>query len=61
MKGKILVCGGPSGLKIAESVGAAGVIFKTPKPDVAFIHPLPACGLPTKEFESLLSYLESAE
>ncbi|EOA12967.1 hypothetical protein CARUB_v10025952mg [Capsella rubella] len=59
VNGKILVCGGPSGLKIAESVGATGIIFKTPKPDVAFIHPLPASGLLTDDFESLLTYLES--
>ncbi|EFH39294.1 predicted protein [Arabidopsis lyrata subsp. lyrata] len=29
--------------------------------DVAFIHPLPAAGLLTEDFESLLSYLESAD
>lgn len=61
MKGKILVCGGPGGLKIVESVGAVGLIYRTPKPDVAFIHPLPAAGLLTEDFESLVSYLESTE
>ncbi|CAE6249026.1 unnamed protein product [Arabidopsis arenosa] len=61
VKGKILVCGGPGGLKIFESVGAIGLIYQTPKPDVAFIHPLPAAGLLTEDFESLLSYLESAD
>ncbi|XP_019092902.1 PREDICTED: subtilisin-like protease SBT4.13 isoform X2 [Camelina sativa] len=59
VNGKILVCGGPGGLKIAESVGASGLIFKTPKPDVAFIHPLPASGLQAEDFESLVTYLES--
>ncbi|KAG7613532.1 Peptidase S8/S53 domain superfamily [Arabidopsis suecica] len=61
VKGKILVCGGPGGLKIVESVGAVGLIYRTPKPDVAFIHPLPAAGLLTEDFESLVSYLESTD
>ncbi|XP_010443671.1 PREDICTED: subtilisin-like protease SBT4.13 [Camelina sativa] len=61
VNGKILVCGGPGGLKIAESVGASGLIFKTPKPDVAFIHPLPASGLQAEDFESLVTYLESTD
>ena len=55
------MCGGPGGLKIVESVGAVGLIYRTPKPDVAFIHPLPAAGLLTEDFESLVSYLESTE
>ncbi|CAA0410807.1 unnamed protein product [Arabidopsis thaliana] len=61
VKGTILVCGGPGGLKIVESVGAVGLIYRTPKPDVAFIHPLPAAGLLTEDFESLVSYLESTD
>ncbi|KAF8102452.1 hypothetical protein N665_0198s0152 [Sinapis alba] len=61
VKGKILVCGSPSGLKVVASVGAIAIIYKTPKPDVAFVHPLPASGLPEKEFESLVSYIETED
>ncbi|VVB16571.1 unnamed protein product [Arabis nemorensis] len=61
VKGKILVCGSTKGLKVAESVGAIALIFKTPKPDVAFIHPLPASGLTEKDFDSLVSYIKSAD
>ncbi|ESQ42445.1 hypothetical protein EUTSA_v10012780mg [Eutrema salsugineum] len=61
VKGKILVCGSPRGLKIAESLGAVALIFNSSKPDVAFIHPLPASGLSKTEFGSLLSYIESAD
>ncbi|KFK27430.1 hypothetical protein AALP_AA8G381500 [Arabis alpina] len=61
VKGKILVCASTKGLKVAESVGAIALIFKSLKPDVAFIHPLPASGLPEKDFDSLVSYIESTE
>ncbi|XP_010443669.1 PREDICTED: subtilisin-like protease SBT4.13 [Camelina sativa] len=59
VNGKILVCGGRDGLKIAESVGASGIIFRNPRPDVAHVHPLLASGLLTEDFESLVTYLES--
>ncbi|WZZ21636.1 hypothetical protein YC2023_123023 [Brassica napus] len=61
VKGKILVCSSPGGLKVVESVGAIAIIYKSPKPDVAFVHPLPASGLPEKEFESLVSYIQSED
>ncbi|CAH2069452.1 unnamed protein product [Thlaspi arvense] len=61
VKGKILVCGSPGGLKIVKSVGAIAIIYKSPKPDVAFVHPLPASGLQEKDFESLVSYIESSD
>ncbi|CAA7032242.1 unnamed protein product [Microthlaspi erraticum] len=61
VKGKILVCGSPKILKIANSTGAIAIIFQNPKPDVAFIHPAPASGLSEKDFESLVSYIESAD
>jgi len=61
VKGKILVCGGPSGYKIAKSVGAIAIIDKSPRPDVAFTHHLPASGLKAKDFKSLVSYIESQE
>ncbi|CAN8301387.1 unnamed protein product [Cochlearia groenlandica] len=59
VKGKILVCRGTGGFKIAESVGAIAIIYKTPIPDVAFVRSLPASGLVEKDFESLVSYIES--
>ncbi|KAL1208466.1 Subtilisin-like protease SBT4.13 [Cardamine amara subsp. amara] len=61
VEGKILVCSDPDGLKIAESVGAIAVIYKSLKPDVAFIHHLPASSLQAKDFESLVSYIESTD
>ncbi|CAD5335309.1 unnamed protein product [Arabidopsis thaliana] len=61
VKGKILVCGGPSGYKIAKSVGAIAIIDKSPRPDVAFTHHLPASGLKAKDFKSLVSYIESQD
>ncbi|XP_010443667.1 PREDICTED: subtilisin-like protease SBT4.12 [Camelina sativa] len=61
VKGKILVCDGPSGFKIAKSVGAIAIISKTPRPDVAFTHHLPASGLNAKDMKSLVSYIESED
>ncbi|XP_020874639.1 subtilisin-like protease SBT4.12 isoform X1 [Arabidopsis lyrata subsp. lyrata] len=61
VKGKILVCAGPSGFKIAKSVGAIAVISKSTRPDVAFTHHLPASDLQPKDFKSLVSYIESQD
>ncbi|KAL1213994.1 Subtilisin-like protease SBT4.13 [Cardamine amara subsp. amara] len=61
IEGKILVCDVADGVKTAKSVGAIAVIFKSPIPDVAFVVPLPASGLGKKDFESLVSYIESAD
>ncbi|KAL1213989.1 Subtilisin-like protease SBT4.13 [Cardamine amara subsp. amara] len=61
VEGKILVCDDANGLKTAKSVGAIAVIFHSPIPDVAVVVPLPASGLGMEDFESLVSYIESAD
>ena len=60
VEGKILVCNGPDGLRSAKKFGAIAVIFQSLTPDVASIQPLPASNLQEKDFESLVSYVESA-
>ncbi|KAL1208468.1 Subtilisin-like protease SBT4.13 [Cardamine amara subsp. amara] len=61
VEGKILVCDGPDGIWDATNFGAIAVIFQSLKPDVAFIHPLPTSGFQPEVFESLVSYVESAD
>lgn len=61
MKGKVLVCSSRDTVGAVESVGAIAIIYKSDKPDVAFIDPLPASGLSEKDYESLISYIESTE
>ncbi|CAN8253281.1 unnamed protein product [Cochlearia groenlandica] len=61
VKGKILVCDSAGGLKVVESLEAIGIIYKTPKSDVAFIQAVPASGLAEEDFDSLLSYINSTD
>lgn len=61
MKGKILVCGSMQDLGRSVATGPIGIIYNNPTPDVGFIDPIPSSGLQEKEFESLISYIESAE
>ncbi|KAL0673238.1 hypothetical protein Bca4012_001219 [Brassica carinata] len=42
VKGKVLVCSSRDTVGAVESVGAIAIIYKSDKPDVAFIDPLPA-------------------
>ncbi|KAF8082971.1 hypothetical protein N665_0798s0009 [Sinapis alba] len=59
VKGKVLVCSSRDTVGEVESVGAIAIIYNSSKPDVAFIDPLPASGLSEKDYESLVSYIES--
>ncbi|CAN7006018.1 unnamed protein product [Brassica rapa subsp. trilocularis] len=61
VKGKVLVCSSRDTVGAVESVGAIAIIYKSDKPDVAFIDPLPASGLSEKDYESLVSYIESTD
>lgn len=61
VKGKVLVCSSRDTVGAVESVGAIAIIYKSDKPDVAFIDPLPASGLSEKDYGSLVSYIESTD
>ena len=55
------MCSSRDTVGAVESVGAIAIIYKSDKPDVAFIDPLPASGLSEKDYGSLVSYIESTE
>ncbi|KAL0710006.1 hypothetical protein Bca4012_016984 [Brassica carinata] len=61
VKGKVLVCGSRDNVGTVGSVGAIAIIYKSSIPDVASVDPLPASGLSEKDYESLVSYIESTD
>lgn len=62
VKGKIVLCDDFLGNREAYSAGAIGAIVKnTWTPDVASVLPFPASSLNSEDYESIKSYIKSAE
>ena len=62
MKGKIVACDQPMGVKEAFRAGALGAVaLGSENNDVSFIVPLPAVTLNMNEYEALISYLNSTK